>query len=64
MKRGPRSTPWMAAYKSPQKDVVEAVRRAVLAADRRIGETIDWQAADLGLQGVTSPRSSPKPGNT
>src|SRR5690348_11670990 len=42
---------WMAAYDNPQKPLVEAVRRAILSADRRIGETIKWQAPTFFYKG-------------
>lgn len=35
---------WMAKYDNPQKPLVEAVRQVILRADKRIGETIKWQA--------------------
>lgn len=36
---------WLAKYDNPQKPLVEAVRRTVLAADKRMDETIKWQAS-------------------
>lgn len=42
---------WMAKYDNPQKPLLDAVRRAVLAADRRIGECIKWQAPTFTYKG-------------
>ena len=42
---------WMAKYDNPQKPLVEAVRRAVLAADKRMDETIKWQAPTFTYKG-------------
>jgi uncharacterized protein YdhG (YjbR/CyaY superfamily) len=42
---------WMAKYDNPQKPLVEAVRQAVLAADKRMGETIKWQAPTFTYKG-------------
>lgn len=42
---------WMAKYDNPQKALVEAVRQAVLKADKRIGETIKWQAPTFVYKG-------------
>ena len=42
---------WMAKYDNPQKPLVEAVRQAVLKADKRIGETIKWQAPTFTYKG-------------
>ncbi|MBO6718350.1 MAG: DUF1801 domain-containing protein [Rhizobiaceae bacterium] len=42
---------WMAGYDNPQKPVVEAVRKAILAADPRIGETIKWSAPTFVYKG-------------
>jgi hypothetical protein len=42
---------WMAAYDNPMKPVVEAVRRVILAADPRIGETIKWKAPTFVYKG-------------
>jgi hypothetical protein len=42
---------WMAKYDNPQKQLVEAVRRAILAADTRIGECIKWQAPTFTYKG-------------
>jgi hypothetical protein len=42
---------WMAAYDNPQKPLVELVRQTVLKADRRIGETIKWQAPTFTYKG-------------
>lgn len=42
---------WFAGYDNPQKELVQAVRRAVLAADKRMGETIKWQAPTFTYKG-------------
>jgi len=42
---------WMARYDNPMKDVVERVRRIMLAADDRVGECIKWQAPTFVYQG-------------
>ncbi|HZP21273.1 MAG TPA: DUF1801 domain-containing protein [Bauldia sp.] len=42
---------WMAKYDNPQKPVVEAVRKVILAADKRIGETIKWQTPTFTYKG-------------
>ena len=42
---------WMAAYDSPMKPVVAAMREAILAADPRIGECIKWQAPTFTYKG-------------
>lgn len=35
---------WLAAYDNPMKPVVVEMRRLIMMADPRIGETIKWQA--------------------
>ena len=42
---------WMAAYDNPQKPLVEAVRQTILKSDKRIGETIKWQAPTFFYKG-------------
>jgi hypothetical protein len=42
---------WMAKYDNPQRAVVEAVRKTILAADSRIAETIKWQAPTFMYKG-------------
>ena len=42
---------WMAKYDNPQKSLVEAVRQLVLKSDKRIGETIKWQAPTFVYKG-------------
>ena len=42
---------WMAKYDNPQKSLVEAVRQAVLKADKRIDETVKWQAPTFTYKG-------------
>jgi uncharacterized protein YdhG (YjbR/CyaY superfamily) len=42
---------WLAAYDNPQKPLVEAVRQTILKSDKRIGETIKWQAPTFVYKG-------------
>jgi hypothetical protein len=42
---------WMAKYENPMKPVVQAVREVILGADRRITETIKWQAPTFVYKG-------------
>lgn len=42
---------WFEAYENPMKDVVLAVRHAILQADDRIEETIKWQAPTFTYKG-------------
>ncbi|OEO31047.1 hypothetical protein VW23_018335 [Devosia insulae DS-56] len=42
---------WMAKYENPQKPLVEAVRQVVLKADKRMTETIKWQAPTFVYKG-------------
>lgn len=42
---------WMARYDNPQKPLVEAVRQTILKADRRMAETIKWQAPTFVYKG-------------
>lgn len=42
---------WMEKYDNPQKQVVEAVRQTILKADKRIDETIKWQAPTFTYKG-------------
>lgn len=42
---------WMDRYDNPQKPLVEATRRVMLAADPRIGECIKWQAPTFTYRG-------------
>lgn len=51
MKPSPEVDRWMAAYVNPQKDLVQAVREAILAADPRVGECIKWQAPTFTYKG-------------
>ncbi len=51
MSRSPEVDAWMASYENPQKDLVEAVRTTILAADPRVGETIKWQAPTFTFRG-------------
>ncbi len=51
MSRNPEVDRWMQAYDNPQKDLVQAVREAILAADTRVGECIKWQAPTFTYKG-------------
>ena len=42
---------WMAKYENPMKPVVQAVREAILKADKRMTETIKWQAPTFMYKG-------------
>ena len=42
---------WLEAYENPMKPVLVAMRRVILAADDRIGETIKWQAPTFVYKG-------------
>lgn len=42
---------WFANYDNPMKEVVQAVRETILAADSRIEETIKWQAPTFVFKG-------------
>lgn len=42
---------WFARYDNPMKDVVQAVRAAILAADDRMDECIKWQAPTFTYKG-------------
>src|SRR5690349_886749 len=42
---------WMAKYDNPRKPVVQAVREVILRADKRIAETIKWQAPTFMYKG-------------
>lgn len=49
--RSPVVDAWFERYDNPQKDLVQAVREAVLAADPRVEETIKWQAPTFVFRG-------------
>lgn len=42
---------WMAKYDNPRKPLLEEVRQTILKADKRIGETIKWQAPTFVYKG-------------
>ena len=42
---------WFNATDHPRKDLMQAVRRAVLAADARVTETIKWKAPTFMFNG-------------
>ncbi len=47
----PEVDDWFEDYDNPQKDLVLAVREAVLGTDERIGETIKWKAPTFVYRG-------------
>ena len=49
--RNPAVDEWFASYENPQRDLVLAVREAVLDADERVAETIKWQAPTFVYKG-------------
>lgn len=51
MNRDTNVDAWMDAYDNPQKDLVQAVRLAILGADPRVTETIKWQAPTFVYKG-------------
>ncbi len=51
MPKRPEVERWLAAYDNPMKDVVLAIRDAVLAADKRVDECIKWQAPTFTFEG-------------
>lgn len=42
---------WMARYDNPMRDVVERIRRIILASDDRMSECIKWQAPTFVYKG-------------
>ena len=42
---------WFAATDHPQKDLMEAVRKVILDADPRIGESIKWKTPTFAFKG-------------
>ncbi|MEM7334361.1 MAG: DUF1801 domain-containing protein [Chloroflexota bacterium] len=42
---------WFETYDNPQKELVQAVREAILAADARITESIKWKAPTFEYRG-------------
>ena len=50
--RNPMVDEWFATNDNPQRDLVQAVREAVLDADERVAETIEWQAPTFTYRGV------------
>lgn len=51
MNLNPEVEAWLAKYDNPQKPVVAAVRLAILKADKRITESIKWQAPTFAYKG-------------
>ena len=42
---------WFEAYENPQKELVQAVREAILDADPRVTEAIKWKAPTFMFKG-------------
>lgn len=42
---------WMARYDNPQKELVDAIRKSILKADKRVTECIKWQAPTFVYKG-------------
>jgi hypothetical protein len=51
MGRDPEVDAWFGALEHPLKDVMLDVRRAMLAADRRVGECIKWKSPTFTFEG-------------
>ena len=51
MNKNPEVDAWLAKYDNPMKPVVAAIREAVLKSDRRVQETIKWQAPTFVYKG-------------
>jgi hypothetical protein len=42
---------WLAKYDNPMKPLVLRIRKIILSADKRIGETIKWQTPTFAYKG-------------
>lgn len=51
MNINPEVDAWMAQYDNPQKELVQAIRLAILDADDRLTECIKWQAPTFVYKG-------------
>ena len=51
MKKNPIVDNWFSSYENPMKELVQAVRETILAADERIEEVIKWQAPTFVYRG-------------
>ena len=49
--RNPEVDAWFEAYENPQKELVQAVRDAILDADPRVTEAIKWKAPTFVYRG-------------
>ena len=49
--RSPEVDRWFEAYENPQKELVQAVRDAILDADPRVTEAIKWKAPTFVYRG-------------
>ncbi len=51
MNTSPDVDAWFKTYANPQKELVQAVRETILKADKRMTETIKWQAPTFVYKG-------------
>jgi hypothetical protein len=51
MNKNPDVDRWFKDYDNPMKDVVQAVREAILGADPKVEETIKWKAPTFMYKG-------------
>jgi hypothetical protein len=51
MRSSPEVEQWLSASEHPKKDVMQAVRKAVLEADARVTETIKWKSPTFMFNG-------------
>jgi len=51
MQESPEVEAWLVRYDNPMKEVVAAMRDAILASDSRVGECIKWQAPTFTYRG-------------
>ena len=51
MNKNPEVDVWLESYDNPMKEVVMAMREAILCADDRIEECIKWQAPTFTYKG-------------
>ncbi len=49
--RNPEVDEWFASYDNPQKDVLLAMRTAILDSDERIQESIKWKSPTFSYKG-------------
>jgi uncharacterized protein YdhG (YjbR/CyaY superfamily) len=51
MRSSPEVEQWLSASQHLKKDVMQAVREAVLQADARVTETIEWKSPTFMFNG-------------